>query len=202
VFLGADEEGAIRAALPEALRPLFTVSINTGLRWSEQASLEWRDVDLLSGFLTVRLSKNGSTRRVALNSVARAALVDAASRRKRPSDPEEPVFTAAYRTTARALENAVEAAMATLTASARDTSRLIGYSWHGNRHGGWRTLSMVQRYAHLAPEQLVAAVERMVVAATERTTIKPAGSVASEPELRRIFGETADAAPERHHVVS
>ena len=30
--------------------------------------------------------------------------------------------------------------------------------------GGWRTLSMVQRYAHLAPDHLRAAVERLSVA--------------------------------------
>jgi hypothetical protein len=30
--------------------------------------------------------------------------------------------------------------------------------------GGWRTLSMVQRYAHLAPDHLRAAVERPTVA--------------------------------------
>ena len=30
--------------------------------------------------------------------------------------------------------------------------------------GGWRTLSMVQRYAHLAPDHLRAAVERLTVA--------------------------------------
>jgi len=28
--------------------------------------------------------------------------------------------------------------------------------------GGWRTLAMVQRYSHLAPEHLHAAVERLV----------------------------------------
>src|SRR5262249_14327342 len=33
VYLGHEEEDAVRAALPETLRPLFTVSINTGLRW-------------------------------------------------------------------------------------------------------------------------------------------------------------------------
>ena len=64
-----------------------------------------------------------------------------------------------------------------------DASLLEGYTWHCNRHtfasrlvmagvdllsvqrlGGWRTLSMVQRYAHLAPDHLRAAVERLTVA--------------------------------------
>jgi len=114
LFLSREEEDAVRAALPPELRPLFTVSINTGLRWSEQAELEWRDVDILTGIITVRLSKNGSRRRVPMNSVTRAGLFDVGGRRKRPSDPTEPVFHAAYRTTARAVEKAVEAAQATL----------------------------------------------------------------------------------------
>jgi site-specific recombinase XerD len=65
--------------------------------------------------------------------------------------------------------------------SGRDASRLDGLTWHGLRHtfasrlamagvdlrtiqelGGWKTLSMVQRYAHLAPGHLRAAVDRLV----------------------------------------
>ena len=180
-FLSHEEEEAVRAALPEALRPLFTVSAHTGLRWSEQAGLEWRDVDVLSGIVTVRLSKNGSTRRVPMNSVVRGVLVGVAADRERPNDPTEPVFQAAYRSVARATERAMEAAQATLTAAGKDASRLRGYTWHGNRHtfasrlvmagvdlrtvqelGGWKTLSMVQRYGHLAPERLASAVERIV----------------------------------------
>jgi site-specific recombinase XerD len=208
VYLDHDEEEAVRAALPVELRPLFAVSINTGLRWSEQAALEWRDVDPLSGFLTVRLSKNGSTRRVPINSVARAALIDVAGQRERPNDPTEPVFRAAYRTTARAIEKGVEAAQATLAASGKDPSRLRGYTWHGNRHtfasrlvaagvdlrtvqelGGWRTLSMVQRYAHLAPERLAAAVE-LVVRPTSDAPAAPPTAGALAAELRQKFGRT------------
>ena len=148
-----------------------------------------------------------------LNSVARAALVDVASGRKRPSDPTEAVFTAAYRTTARAIETAVEAAQATLAARGTDTSKLVGYSWHGNRHtfasrlvmagvdlrtvqdlGGWKTLQMV-RYAHLAPERLVAAVERMVSQA-------PRDSGPSQSELRQDFGDASVAAADDRTVVS
>ena len=56
-----------------------------------------------------------------------------------------------------------------------------GFTWHRNRHtfasrlamagadlltikevGGWKTLAMVQRYAHLTPNRLHEAVERLV----------------------------------------
>jgi site-specific recombinase XerD len=215
LYLSPEEEEAVRAALPTELHPVFTVSINTGLRWSEQAALEWRDVDMLTGILTVRLSKNGATRRVPMNSVARTALVDAAARRQRTDNPSEPVFTAAYRTTARALERAVGAGQASLAAAGKDASRLQGFTWHGNRHtfasrlvmagvdlrtvqelGGWRTLSMVQRYAHLAPERLATAVELLVAPGHRKASSQPSPG----PQLRQNF-DAAETHPSRQRAV-
>ena len=43
LWLSPEEEAAVREALPPNLRPLFTVSLHTGLRWSEQLALEWKD---------------------------------------------------------------------------------------------------------------------------------------------------------------
>jgi len=76
----------------------------------------------------VRLSKNGRTRRIPVNSLARGAVLDVAPRRQRPGDPGECVSNAAYRTTARVFERAVEAAHATLAAAGKDTNRLDGYT--------------------------------------------------------------------------
>jgi len=46
--------------------------------------------------------------------------------------------------------------------------------------GGWRTLGMVQRYSHLDPEHLHAAVERLVAhGATELARNQPAPPGAS-----------------------
>lgn len=82
---------------------------------------------------------------------------------------------------ARAFVQAVGRAQKALRAAGKDASRLDGYTWHSNRHtfasrlvmasvdprtvqelGGWKTLGMVQRYAHLAPSHLQAAVDRSV----------------------------------------
>jgi hypothetical protein len=49
----AHEENALREALPANLRAAFTVSVHTGLRWSEQAALLWRDIDMLAGTIDV-----------------------------------------------------------------------------------------------------------------------------------------------------
>ena len=90
-------------------RPLFLISVNTGLRWSEQMNLRRRDVNLL---LTSGL-------RLALNRHTFASRL---------------VMAGVDAPTVREL-------------------------------GGWRTMPMVQRYSHLAPGHLRAAVERLVTAA-------------------------------------
>src|SRR5262245_1486953 len=77
-FVMPGEEEAIREALRPELRPLFTASVHTGLRWSEQVALEWRHVDFLTGLITVRESKSGYSRQVPMNSVVRAVLMDLA----------------------------------------------------------------------------------------------------------------------------
>jgi len=165
-------------------------------------------VDPLTGFLTVRLGKNGQIRRVPLNSAARNALLDLAAKRTRPADPEEPVSRAAYRTVSREFVRTVAAAQATLRAAGREdeATRLDGVTWHALRHtfasrlvaagvdlrtvqelGGWRTLSMVQRYAHLSPGHLAAAVEKIVAAPSVVVS-----ETASVGELRENFDSRRD----------
>jgi integrase len=213
-YVTPEEEQAIRDALPPGLRPLFTVSVHTGLRWSEQAGLRWSDVDVLTRLITVGQSKNGHSRSVPMNSVVRSVLYDLAGRRQRPNDPTEPVFTAAYRTTARAFEGAVKRAQAALKEAGKDASRLDGYTWHGNRHtfasrlvmasvdlrtvqqlGGWRTLAMVMRYSHLGPSHLAAAVERLVTAPTEAIA-------SAEAEVRQKYDSIATRRESTHSEVS
>ena len=183
-FLSPDEEAAVFTALPVQYRPHFVVSVHTGLRWSEQMGLTWRYVDFLTGFLTIPRSKHGGARRVPMNSVVRSVLVDLATRRTRHDDPDEPVFKPQPKQSALFFPQAIQRAQAALREQGRDASRLDGYVWHSNRHsfasrlvmagvdlrtlqelGGWKTASMVSRYAHLAPGHLAAAVERLVGAA-------------------------------------
>jgi site-specific recombinase XerD len=183
-FLTAAEEEAVLTALPAQYRPHFLASVHTGLRWSEQMGLTWRYVDFLTGFLTVPRSKHGGARRVPMNSVVRSVLVDLATARTRPDDPEELVFRPQPKQSDVFFPQAVQRAQAALREQGRDASRLDGYVWHSNRHsfasrlvmagvdlrtlqelGGWKTASMVSRYAHLAPDHLAAAVERLVAGA-------------------------------------
>ena len=196
LYLTPEDEAAVREALAPAamrvgrpaldgrrgdLRPLFAVSVNTGLRWSEQIALRWADVDFLTGLITVRQSKTGHSRQVPMNSVVRSVVLDLAGQRTRTDDPDEPVFRCSYTAADKFFPAAVERARRALADAGMDGSRLDGYTWHCNRRtfasrlvmagvdlrtvqvlGGWRTLAMVQRYSHLAPAHLREAVERIV----------------------------------------
>jgi integrase len=125
-------------------------------------------------------------------------LVDAAGRRRRPDDPDEPVFRAAYRTVSREFVRVVKVAPSALRAAGQEgeAARLDGVTRHSLRHtfasrlvvagvdlrtvqelGGWRTLSMVQRYAHLAPDHLAAAVEKIGATFAEVTGDSVLGNV-------------------------
>ena len=97
---------------------------------------------------------------------------------------EELVSRAAYRTVSREFVRAVAAAQVTLRAAGREDEAVrLGWSnvarapaylrfpsrgrWGRLADGpgagpGWKTLSMVQRYAHLSPDHLAAAVEKIV----------------------------------------
>ena len=73
--------------------------------------------------------------------------------------------------------------------SALEETKIEGYTWHCNRHTfasrlvmagvdlrtvaellGHRTLQMVMRYSHLAPEHQASAVDRLVKAGNRRDT--------------------------------
>ena len=205
MVLSSGEEALVRDALPPALRPLFTVTINIGARWSELARLGWGDVDMLAGTVTIRESKNGTGRAIPLNHPALEALLDQTSRRHRPDDPSERVFDGVrYNTALRALARAATHATATLRDAGQDSGRLAGLTWHILRHcfasrlvmagvdlrtvqvlGGWRTLKLVERYAHLSPQHLRQAVER----------IAPTGGLAMAAPAAQGLGFFLDSVP-------
>jgi integrase len=91
------------------------------------------------------------------------------------------MFPLSHRQALELLTRAVARAQGVIRDAGGDASRLDGFTWHSRRHtfasrlvmagvdvrtiqelGGWKTLAMVQRYAHLAPQHLRAAVDRLV----------------------------------------
>ena len=169
-FLDADEETALMAELSEPHRTMVLLGIHTGLRLkSEALTLRWASVSLERGAVTVdaAYAKNKETRTVKLNSTIRAAL--GAMKR---GGPDDYLFAKPdgerYKSIRTAFNNAVSRA------------KLKGVTVHVLRHtfasrlvmtgvdlptvqklGGWKTLDMVLRYAHLSPSHLEAAVEKI-----------------------------------------
>lgn len=155
------------------LRPIVLIAMNTGLRRGELLALRWGDVDLDSRMLTVRgtSAKTGQTRHVPLNREAVEVL--RAWRSQASSAARDDVVYGASdgSTIAR-----VDAAWRTVVRMAG----LVDFRFHDLRHHfasslvmagepiftvqrllGHSSLEMTQRYAHLGPETLAQAVEKL-----------------------------------------
>jgi integrase len=156
------------------LRPLVLVVRNTGLRRSEALGLQWCNVDLAHKVITVtgRRSKSAQTRRVPLNVVALETLRQWRELRA-PSSEDSYVFG-----------RDPEDRQLRICAAWRNVRKAAGLGdlrFHDLRHNfasklvqkgtdlntvrellGHASIDMTLVYAHLAPEGLAAAVERIV----------------------------------------
>src|SRR5262249_26331372 len=142
-------------------------------RRGEQYALRWEDVDFITRMLTVSQTKNGETRHVRLNSASLSAFGELF----KSSPGSGYVFT--NRLGERLLKGRHWFEPAVREA------RINGFTWHCLRHTfasrlvmagvdlrtvqqlmGHKTIQMTVRYAHLAPEHQLAAVERLCPAST------------------------------------
>jgi len=76
-YLSDAEEIKLRAVMQRAHAdriPEFEVALMTGMRMSEQLTLEWNQIDLDAGTVHLDQTKNGSSRFVRLNSRALAIM--------------------------------------------------------------------------------------------------------------------------------
>ena len=109
--------------------------------------------------------------------------MDLATRRVPPDDSMEPVFQGLPRDASKFSPAAVKRTQAALKANGMDATGLDAVTWHSCRHtfasrlvmagvdlrtvqelGRRQTLALVTRYAHMQPDHLRAAVERLVQA--------------------------------------
>lgn len=151
------------AALPEHLAPMAAFSLATGLRRANVMRLEWAAVDLRRRIAWVHAdeAKGGRTIPVPLNDAALEVLRGQRGKHRRIVFP--------YRGRAMAHQGAPAWRAACKAAG------LKAFRWHDLRHtwaswhvqngtplavvqelGGWRSLAMVLKYAHLAPSHLAA----------------------------------------------
>lgn len=165
-FLWATRSQALRlvAALPPHLGAMARFALATGLRQHNVTHLEWRRVNLdrRVAWVEAAHAKGKRALTVPLNDEAIAVLQGQRGKDRRWVFPwrGKPVGSPAR----------------TVWKAARRKAGLpAGFTWHDLRHtwaswhvqsgtplavlqqlGGWRTLTMVMRYAHLAPEHLAA----------------------------------------------
>ncbi len=146
------------------LSPIVLLAMNTGLRRGELLALDWNDINLPARLLTVRPenAKSGKQRHVPLNAETLGVL----QRWSAQTGGVGSVFGVA----------SIKSSWETLLAA----SKIENFRFHDLRHHfasklvmagvdlntvrellGHADLSMTLRYAHLAPEHLAAAVEKL-----------------------------------------
>jgi site-specific recombinase XerD len=197
-FLSTEQADKLRAVIAKKYPmrlPDYDLALHTGMRHSEQYGkhgkhantdgLTWDKVNLSASIVTIPESKHGEKRHVSLNATAKAALRVLESRRKTSNRVMVDRSGKDYLgTEMKWFEKSLKLAGI--------TGGMAGVTWHSLRHtfGSWLTMAGVDlrtvqvllghkdikttmRYAHLAPEFLTSAVNRLD---------KPASATVSTPE--------------------
>lgn len=162
---------ALEAHAPASRRPLLILASETGLRLGELERLQWRDLDLGRGTVTVRESKTRRVRHVPLpvRALAAARNLPRGAVKLRGEDPVFPGLRRERRALSRAFPGwAKDAGLQRLTFHA------LRHGWASRlaesgaddaalmELGGWTSPLMVKRYAHHRPAGASReAVERM-----------------------------------------
>ncbi|MDS4040831.1 MAG: site-specific integrase [Candidatus Competibacter sp.] len=180
----SDEERAVllrecQTSANPYLYPVVVLALSTGMRAGEIMNLEWRDVDLARGWITLRETKNGERRGVPLAGMALELMREHAKVRrldtplvwpnhgprnikageKRPNKPMDlrAPWEAAVKRADLAdfhfhdLRHSAASYLAMNGASLNEIAAVLGH----------KTLAMVQRYAHLSESHKAGVVERM-----------------------------------------
>lgn len=170
-FLSPEEEAKLREVIQEVCPhhlPELEVAINTGMRMGEQYEMTWDCVDFERTLLTLPRTKNGEIRHVPLNDTAISALRMAHSQ----SNGQSYVFLNRFGQQLKSPREWFDAVVR--------KAGLADFTWHCLRHTfasrlvmadvglravqelmGHKTISMTVRYAHLAPQHQLAAVQRL-----------------------------------------
>ncbi len=176
-YLLPDEEKALRKAMEDGRAcylPALDVSLNTGMRLSEQFSLTWEAIDFERREIVLEETKNGSSRRIPINSVCEAALRSLVTEGQKPTDR---VFSSRHGKAINTPRKWFEASLA--------DAKIEGVTWHTLRHtfcsrlamagidirmiaelAGHKTLAMAMRYSHLAPSSKLSAIEKLAAVST------------------------------------
>jgi integrase len=178
LFMSPDEAERLIAAAAPHLRPLVIFLLGTGARLSEALYLDWRDVDLVGARAIFWRTKNGKRRVAAL---PKRTVVSLASLPRVGN-----VFLTASRRPYADHGGEYGGQIKTAWAGALrrsdlnpdftpHTCRHTWASWHYALHrdllrlkadGGWSSVTLVERYAHLMPAGHEDAIRRFLVKST------------------------------------
>lgn len=163
-FLTREQAETLLAQLPEKYRSPVRFALLTGLRKSNVFGLNWDNVNLDAGMVIVHAdeAKAGERILVPLNSQAKALL------QSLPEPRQGFVFGDIERISPSVWERACKAAGVPWLRF--HDLRHTWASWHAmagtpmnvlQELGGWATPQMLRKYAHLSPEHLAQAAERV-----------------------------------------
>jgi integrase len=168
-WLKEDEEIRLREVITRRFPihlPALTVALETGMRLTEQFSLEWNQVDFERRRIYLDSTKNGSSREIPISKACREAFESLGTNRKGR------IFQSKYGLPLNNPRTWFEIAV--------DEAKIPDFTWHCLRHTfcsrlimhdvglktaqtlmGHKTISMTARYAHLSSEHLDAAIEKL-----------------------------------------
>ncbi len=181
-FLTSEELDRLRGVMSPEDWKLVAFAIETGLRRGEQFQLQWNQVDLENGVLTLPMPKGGRTRHVPLSEEAKGILRSFDSFLRSAwvfpglKDVTQPMDSRAF------LRRSYEPGLR--------QAGITGSCWHSLRHTaasrrimagvdlvsvkeilGHRDIQTTLRYAHLAPGHLRDAVNRGSLSGTVTKTV-------------------------------
>ena len=180
-YLLKAEVARLLAACGDRLRPVVVTAVYTGMRFGELMALEWRDIDFERNLIAIRDSKNRETRHVPMNPAVGEALQAHRQRQAKQARSIVPLVFPNPRTGTpfkdirKGFKKALE-----------DAGVTRHFRFHGLRHTaashlimagvdlrtvgkilGHKTAQITLRYAHLAPDFLKGAVDRLDFSASE-----------------------------------
>jgi integrase len=167
-WITREEADRLLAELPEHLRAMARFSLETGVRKSNVTGLQWSQVDLRRRCAWIHPDQAKGRKAIAVPLSAAAVLV------LREQIGKHPVHAFSYR------GKPVKELNTKAWRKALERAGIEDFRWHDLRHtwaswhvqagtplhvlqelGGWESVEMVRRYAHLSSDHLVEYVDRM-----------------------------------------
>ncbi|MCA9732110.1 site-specific integrase [candidate division KSB1 bacterium] len=156
-------EKFLNACLNERMKAVTLIGINTGMRVGEILGLKWVDIDFNHKYITIQESKSGEYRKVRMNQM----IIDVLNGIKRNG---EYVFSHENGARVKRIIKGFKltAERAGIAPSSPHVMRhtfashltMLGVDPHTIMElGGWKSLDMVMRYSHLAPDHKQRAVD-------------------------------------------